>query len=86
MTTRQDLIEGAARQMAEVRIELDRIDGLLDRAWRHYEQAQANQREIGLQTDLLLSRQLEAAYGAWRLNGPHETRVELARITEAPVE
>jgi hypothetical protein len=72
--------------MAEVRVELDRLDGLRDRAWRHYEEAQANLREVGVQSDALLSHQLEAAYGAWKLHGPRDTRLQLTQLPEAPVE
>ena len=76
---RLELIEGAHRRMAEARIELDRLDFLLSRAWKQYEEAQANLREVGVQSDAMLSHQLEAAYGAWKQHGPKETRLELSQ-------
>jgi hypothetical protein len=80
-----DLIHGSHVRMAEVRVEANRLDGALDRLWRHYEKAQADLREVGGQHDLLLSPQLEAAYAAWRQHGPRDARLALTIVGEAPV-
>jgi hypothetical protein len=83
--TRADLIEGSHRRMAEVHIEYEKAEFTLDRYFRHYEEAQANQRELGQQSDQLMSPMMEAAYGEWRKHGPHETRLALTQVGEAPV-
>lgn len=82
---RAAFVEAAHRNMAAARSDLDRVAFELDRAFRHYQKAQAELREIGVQADALLSPPLEAAYGAWQQFGPKERRVELTHVGPAPL-
>ena len=82
---RVSFVEAAHRRMAECRTDLDRVGFELDRVFRHYQKAQSELREIGIQADALLSPPLEAAYQAWQQFGPKEKRLELTHVGPVPM-
>jgi hypothetical protein len=82
---RVSFVEAAHRNMAACRTDLDRAGFELDRVFRHYQKAQAELREIGIQADALLSPPLEAAFAAWLDRGAQEKRLELTAIGPVPM-